>query len=105
MASSVDHAGERLAEVLAAFGEISGDVRAAGQLLALLGWDLPPGVDDIGLAGLDLSAVAARLDRLVELRSHEDTSGPVAARRSDSRSACAASRRPAGGRCCSPRRR
>ena len=74
MASSVDHTGERFAEVLAAFGEVSGDARAAGQLLALLGWDLPRGVDDIGLAGLDLSAVTARLDHLVELRSHEDVS-------------------------------
>lgn len=73
-ATSIDRAGELFASVVRAVGAVGGDVRAAGQLLALLGWDLPPGVADIGLAHLDVAAVAARLDDLTELRSHEDAS-------------------------------
>src|SRR5690606_34493317 len=34
----------------------------------------PPGVDDLGLTQLDVSALVARIDELVELRSHEETS-------------------------------
>ena len=74
MASSIDRAGEKLATAVRALGKVSADAQAAGQLLALLGWELPPGVDDIGLSQLDVSNVAARLDALVELRSHEETS-------------------------------
>jgi hypothetical protein len=48
--------------------------KAATQLLGLLGWAPPPGVDDIGLAQLNLSDVGARIDELTELRSHEETS-------------------------------
>ena len=36
------------------------------SLLRSLGWDLPPGVDDIGLAAVDLSALAEKLDELEE---------------------------------------
>lgn len=72
MASTIDRAGEKLALAVRALGKLGDDVRAAGQLLALLGWQLPPGVDDIGLSQLDVSTVASRLDALVELRSRED---------------------------------
>ncbi len=44
----------------------------ARDLLALLGWSLPPGVDDIGLTRLDVGTLAARLDALSDLRSQED---------------------------------
>src|SRR4051812_9782727 len=73
MSDSVDRAGELFARVVRALGAVSGDVRAAAQLLALLGWDLPPGVTDVGLAQVDLGTLAARLDDLTELRSHDDT--------------------------------
>ena len=36
------------------------------SLLRSLGWDLPLGVDDIGLAAVDLSALAEKLDELEE---------------------------------------
>ena len=39
---------------------------------ALLGWAPPPGVDDIGLAQLNLSDVGARIDELTELRSQRE---------------------------------
>lgn len=74
MPSTIDRASEQLADVAGALGKVSGDARAAGQLLALLGWGLPPGVNDIGLSHLDVSTVADRLDDLTTLRSREDTS-------------------------------
>ncbi len=43
------------------------------DLLALLGWDLPPGVDDIGLAALDLSDLVSAVENLestIDRRHH-----------------------------------
>ncbi|MFN8473509.1 MAG: DUF6603 domain-containing protein [Anaerolineae bacterium] len=74
MASTIDRASEQLANIVRALGQASGDVEMAAQLLGLLGWDLPPGVNDIGLSQLDVSAVAARLDALIVLRSQPDAS-------------------------------
>src|SRR5262245_32755505 len=74
MPGSVDRASERFAGVLRALGRVSGDVQVARQLLALLGWALPPAADDIGLTAVDVSALAAKIDALTELRSHENTS-------------------------------
>jgi hypothetical protein len=74
MPSTIDRVSERVTDAVRALAKVSGDLRAAGQLLALLGWDLPPGVDDIGLTELDVSAIGARLDELIELRSREDVS-------------------------------
>jgi hypothetical protein len=73
MASTLDRATEQLARAAAGLDDISGDVRRAAQLLALLGWKLPPGVDDIGVARLDVANVVARLRELAELRSSETT--------------------------------
>jgi hypothetical protein len=44
------------------------------KLLAALGWDLPPGVDDIGLAALDLGAVGDRLTAWARLAAAESPS-------------------------------
>jgi hypothetical protein len=74
MATTIERASEQLADVASSLGRVSGDVRIAKQLLALLGWDLPPGVKDIGLAQLDFTTVAARLDDLITVRSREDAS-------------------------------
>ena len=72
MPSTTDRISEHIARVVGDLGQVSGDVNAARQLLAMLGWGLPPGVDDIGLAALDVSQLASRLDTLTELRSRED---------------------------------
>lgn len=40
------------------------DARGAEQLLRLLGWSLPPGVDDIGLAAVDISRLVGALEEL-----------------------------------------
>lgn len=74
MPSTLDRGGELLATAVRALGDVSGNVEAARQLLALLGWDLPPGVRDIGLAQLDVTTVAVRLDELVALRGQEGAS-------------------------------
>jgi hypothetical protein len=74
MPSSTDRIGEHLARAIRILGQVSGDVRTAGHMLAILGWDLPPGVEDIGLAGLDVARVRDRIDNLTETRSREDAS-------------------------------
>jgi hypothetical protein len=73
MASTLDRATEELARAAAGLDGLSDDVRRAGQLLALLGWELPPGVADIGVARIDVADVVARLRDLTELRSSETT--------------------------------
>ncbi len=74
MTDSVQRAGELLGRVARGLDVVSGNAKVARDLLALLGWSLPPGVDDIGLTQLDLSTLAARLDTLSDLRSQEDAS-------------------------------
>ena len=67
MPSSVDRA-------IAQLGNVLGDVAAVldrpdgpADLLARLGWDLPPGVDDIGLAALDLGDLVGAIENLESL--------------------------------------
>ena len=74
MSSTIERATESLGQAATALGKVSGSTQAATQLLALLGWAPPPGVGDLGLAQLDVSLVAARIDALTELRSREETS-------------------------------
>ena len=74
MTSTIDRAVEHFGGAVAALGSISKRAKAAQQLLALLGWDLPPGVNDIGLAQLDVALLATRLDELTTLRSQPGVS-------------------------------
>ena len=74
MPSTIDRITEYLGNATAALDEVNGSAMAATQILALLGWAPPPGVDDIGLAQLDVSIIGARLDELSELRSQENAS-------------------------------
>ena len=50
-----------VAGALTAAGSIAKLTDGPRVLLAKLGWDLPAGVDDVGLAGLDLARVGTRL--------------------------------------------
>jgi hypothetical protein len=72
--STLDRAGEHLAGALRLLQDLAGDARAARDLLAMLGWDLPPAVTDIGLAGLDVGNLVQRLQDLTDLRGQEDAS-------------------------------
>src|SRR6185295_2891336 len=74
MASTIERTVERFGGALSAIGSVGKSVKAARQMLALLGWDLPPGATEIGLAGLDVALVASRLDDLSTLRSQPDVS-------------------------------
>ena len=74
MPSSVDRMTEQFARAIAALGSVTSSAQSAKQLLALLGWSLPPGVDEIGLVQLDLAVLGTRLDTLTTLRSQQATS-------------------------------
>src|SRR5262245_1979133 len=74
MASTIERTVEQFGGALAAIGSVGKSTKAARQLLALLGWDLPPGATEIGLAGLDVALVASRLDDLSTLRSQPNVS-------------------------------
>ena len=69
-----------------ALGAITGAPEGPKQLLAALGWDLPPGVNDIGLASVDLRSVVDSLDRL-----HQQVQA-VLGREQDREAHCAAVR-------------
>jgi len=56
-----------VATVLSAAGSVGKVPDGPRTLLRSLGWDLPPGVDDIGLAALDLGDVGQRLTAWTEL--------------------------------------
>ena len=56
-----------VAAVLTAAGEIAKVADGPRKLLGSLGWDLPPGVDDIGLASLDIGDVGQRLTAWTDL--------------------------------------
>src|SRR5215203_4251867 len=74
MPSTIDRVTEYLGNATAALNEVNGSVKSATQVLSLLGWAPPPGVDDIGLTQLSMSGLEARLDDLIELRSQAETS-------------------------------
>jgi hypothetical protein len=74
MPSTVDRITEYLGNATAALDDVNGSAMAAAQVLGLLGWAPPPGVDDIGLAQLDVSIIGTRLEELADLRSQENPS-------------------------------
>lgn len=64
-----------IAAVLTAAGTIAKLADGPRVLLAKLGWDLPAGVDDIGLAGLDMARVGDRLTAWTALEADPNASG------------------------------
>jgi hypothetical protein len=58
--------GGRLLRLLGSLVSADGGPRV---MLRSLGWDLPPGVEDIGLAAIDLTALSAKIDKLEEALS------------------------------------
>jgi hypothetical protein len=58
--------GGRLLRLLGSLVSTDGGPRV---MLRSLGWDLPPGVEDIGLAAIDLTALSAKIDKLEEALS------------------------------------
>jgi hypothetical protein len=64
MASSLDLAIQGIGATLSDIAATVDRPGGPADLLALLGWDLPPGVQDIGLAELDFSALVAAVENL-----------------------------------------
>ncbi len=61
----VQNATAGIGRLLSHLDLIQGDVEEARAFLKLLGWDLPPGLDDIGLAALNLSDFLTKLDAVL----------------------------------------
>jgi hypothetical protein len=66
MANNIVHSATAgMGQLLSYLAEIQGKVSEARALINLMGWELPPGVEDIGLASLDLSDFLEKLDAVV----------------------------------------
>src|SRR5690242_5521844 len=63
-----------IASVLTVVGSIAKVANGPRVLLAKLGWDLPEGVDDVGLAGLDMARVGDRLTKWATLEADPEAS-------------------------------
>ena len=61
----VQNATAGIGRLLSYLDTVHGDVEEARAFLKLLGWDLPPGLDDIGLAALDLGDFLTKLDAVI----------------------------------------
>ncbi|MFZ1925406.1 MAG: DUF6603 domain-containing protein [Solirubrobacteraceae bacterium] len=64
MASSVDLAVHRIGSALSGVATTMSGPDGPRALLAALGWDLPPGVADIGLAAIDLADLVSAVEEL-----------------------------------------
>ena len=62
-----------IASALTLAGSVTKQTNGPRTLLAKLGWDLPPGVEDIGLAALEIERVGTELTHWSELASNPDT--------------------------------
>src|SRR5437764_281423 len=69
MPSTGEAAIEKLAQGLDGLGRYLTQPQGPGRLLSALGWELPPGMADIGLAGIDLSTIIDKLDGLAAVRA------------------------------------
>jgi hypothetical protein len=80
MASTLDRIAHDVGELLRFLGAIAGAPEGPRQLLDTLGWELPPGVTDIGLAQLDFSSLVQSVDRLQEALSSNASEAVIAER-------------------------
>ena len=67
----VNSATAEIGQILSFLADIHGKIDEAKALINLLGWDLPPGVEDVGLASLELGEFLEKLDRVIG-SPHED---------------------------------
>ena len=64
-ANIVNSATAEIGQILSFLAELHGKIDQAKALINLLGWELPPGVEDIGLASLDLGDFLEKLDAVI----------------------------------------
>lgn len=62
----VNRAAASIGKLLSFLSEIRDDIDEARALINLLGWELPPGLDDIGLATLDIGDFLEKLDAVID---------------------------------------
>lgn len=71
MASIVNEATAGIADLLSYLTEIQDDIGEAKAFINLMGWELPPGVEDIGLATIDLQDFLEKLDAVMGASDQE----------------------------------
>jgi hypothetical protein len=74
MPSSLDQAFHKVASGLGSVATVLGRPNGPRELLTLLGWDLPPGVNDIGLSAINLTDLLNKVEQL-DLAISVGTSG------------------------------
>jgi len=71
MATIVQKTITGIGELLSFLGELQEDIGQARAFINMMGWELPPGLDDIGLASLDFASFLAKLDMVIEVSEEE----------------------------------
>ena len=71
MANTVNTLTAELGKLLSVLAEVLQGSAQAKALVNALGWELPPGVDDIGLAGLNLTDFLEKLRIVLESSEEE----------------------------------
>jgi hypothetical protein len=77
MASVVNETAAGIGELLSFLTAVPGNVAEAKAFINLMGWELPPGVEDIGLATIDLGDFLEKLDAVISA-SDEDWENEIA---------------------------
>lgn len=83
MASTLDRIAHEAGRLLKFVAAMLAQEDGARNFVGSLGWELPPGVDDLGFAALDLTAVVKKLEALEDAQSANADDGVVAARFAD----------------------
>ena len=67
----INEATAGVGQLLSRLDLVRNDISEARALINLMGWDLPPGVDDIGLATIDLSDFLEKLEAVIGASDEE----------------------------------
>src|SRR5687767_13120728 len=71
MANSIHQLTESIGEVLSNLDDLIQLTSGTSAVVNALGWELPPGVDDIGLAAVDLTDLLQKLKVVADSSSEE----------------------------------
>src|SRR5262245_24580104 len=80
MPTTIDRLAHDVSNLLKVVGAVTSAEGGPRTLLATLGWDLPPGVADIGLAQLDFTRVVQSVERVQEALSSNASEAVIAER-------------------------
>jgi hypothetical protein len=83
VASTLDRIAHEAGRLLKFVAAVVAQESGPRDFVGLLGWTLPSGVDDLGLAALDLTAVVRKVDALEEAQTTNADDGVVAAKFAD----------------------